>query len=113
MTQDWAKRSPPAGRVGCQPKSFHQVWVGLTLTGHPREWASRVQGTQHTETWTPPPLQGWHYPRGSRSGVLSLIPRASHHKVSAMEWILWVQESLFGKLAHPDKTVLAELKAVT
>ena len=34
-------------------------------------------------------------------------------KVSAMEWTLWVQESLFGKLAHPDETVLAELKAVT
>lgn len=30
-----------------------------------------------------------------------------------MEQTLWVQESLFGKLAHPNKTILAELKAVT
>lgn len=30
-----------------------------------------------------------------------------------IEQTLWVQESLFGKLADPDKTILAELEAVT
>ena len=59
---------------------IHWVWVGLALKGHPGEWAPRMQGTQRTETWTPPSLQGWHCPCRSRSGVLSLIPRASHHK---------------------------------